>query len=58
MAARGRIRGERHGAARNGHGSRVNERQFERTCAQVNAEEEAHNGLYLMHSAPAWKNGA
>jgi hypothetical protein len=29
-------------------GARVNERKLERTCAEVNAEEEAHIGLYRM----------
>ena len=36
-------------------GMRVNERKFERTCAEVNTEEEAHNGLYRMHELYAEK---
>ena len=36
-------------------GMRVNERKFERTRAEVNTEEEAHNGLYRMPGPHAEK---
>jgi hypothetical protein len=48
VAGFGRVGGKRDTAPANILGARVNERKLERTCAEVNAEEEAHIGLYRM----------
>jgi hypothetical protein len=45
VAGFGRVGGKPNAATAYVLGTRVNERKFERTCAEVNTEEEAHIGL-------------